>query len=439
MAGGIHSSYLWAMKKETKFVSAQEAVKHIVSHSRVFIHGSAATPLQLVQAMLDRKHELKDVELVSISTLGIDLNDEALADHFYINSLFVSESVRKAVNSDRGDYVPVFLSEIPSLFNDGFLPLDVALLHVSPPDRHGYVSLGTSVDVARAAVNNAQLIIAQINPNMPRTHGDAFIPLSMIDYAVEVNDELPEVSYGDHTDEINSMIGRNVAALVEDGATLQMGIGVIPDNVLKNLGSHRNLGIHTEMFSDGVIPLIQSGVINNSMKKIVNGYCVTGFLIGTKKLYDFVNDNPIVKCIDIAYVNDPRVISLNQKVTAINSAIEIDLTGQVCADSIGTYQYSGIGGQMDFIRGAALSEGGKPIIALPSRTAKGLSRIVPFIKQGGGVVTTRGHIHWVVTEYGAVNLYGKNMEQRARMLASIAHPEDRETLEKAAFARFGRI
>lgn len=427
------------MKKETKFVSAQEAVKHIVSHSRVFIHGSAATPLQLVQAMLDRRQELKDVELVSISTLGIDLNDESMDDHFYINSLFVSESVRKAVNSDRGDYVPVFLSEIPSLFNAGYLPLDVALLHVSPPDRHGYVSLGTSVDVARAAVNNAQLIIAQINPNMPRTHGDAFIPLSMVDYAVEVNDPLPEVSYSDHTDEINSMIGRNVAALVEDGATLQMGIGVIPDNVLKNLGSHRNLGIHTEMFSDGVIPLIQSGVINNSMKKIVNGYCVTGFLIGTKKLYDFVNDNPIVKCTDIAYVNDPRVISLNQKVTAINSAIEIDLTGQVCADSIGTYQYSGIGGQMDFIRGAALSEGGKPIIALPSRTAKGLSRIVPFIKQGGGVVTTRGHIHWVVTEYGAVNLYGKNMEQRARMLASIAHPEDRENLEKAAFARFGRI
>ncbi|MCA0427329.1 MAG: 4-hydroxybutyrate CoA-transferase [Bacteroidetes bacterium] len=427
------------MNKETKFVSADEAVKHIVSHSRVFIHGSAATPLQLVKALLNRKSELKDVELVSISTLGIDLNDETLGDHFYINSLFVSESVRKAVNADRGDYVPVFLSEIPKLFNDGFLPLDVALLHVSSPDKHGYVSLGTSIDVARAAVTQAKIIIAQINPNMPRTHGDAFIPLSMIDYAVEVNDNLPEVFYGEGSDEACAMIGRNVAALVEDGATLQMGIGTIPDNVLKNLGSHRNLGIHTEMFSDGVIPLIKSGVINNSMKKIVNGYCVTGFLIGSKKLYDFVDDNPIVKCLDISYVNDPRVISLNSKVTAINSAIEIDLTGQVCADSIGTYQYSGIGGQMDFIRGAALSEGGKPIIALPSRTAKGLSRIVPYIKQGGGVVTTRGHIHWVVTEYGAVNLYGKNMEQRARMLASIAHPEDREFLEKAAFERFGRI
>ena len=424
------------MKKETKYVSAQEAVRHIQSHNRVFVHGSAATPITVVQALMDRKEELRNVELVSISTLGFDLNDPSLEGHFFINSLFVSESVRKAVNSNRGDYVPVFLSEIPKLFNQGFLPIDVALLHVSPPDKHGYVSLGTSVDVAKSAAFTAKIIIAQINPNMPRTHGDAFIPFSLIDYVVEVNDELPEVSYSNDSDMVCGQIGKNVAALVEDGATLQLGIGNIPDNVLKNLHSHRNLGLHSEMFSDGAIDLIKSGVINNSQKKIVNGYCVSGFLIGTRRLYDFVDDNPIVKCLDISYVNDPRVLSLNPKVTAINSAIEIDITGQVCADSIGMYQYSGIGGQMDFIRGAALSEGGKPIIALPARTGKGISRITPVLKSGAGVVTTRGHIHWVVTEYGAVNLYGKNMEQRAEMLTSIAHPDDREMLERATFDRF---
>ena len=424
------------MKKETKFVSAQEAVRHIQSHNRVFIHGSAATPLTLVQALIERKEELQNVELVSISTIGFDLNDPSLGGHFFINSLFVSESVRKAVNSNRGDYVPVFLSEIPKLFNQGFLPIDVALLHVSPPDKHGFVSLGTSVDVAKTAAYTAKIIIAQINPNMPRTHGDAFIPFSLIDYAVEVNDALPEVSYSNDTDLVCAQIGKNVASLVEDGATLQLGIGTIPDNVLKNLHSHKNLGLHTEMFSDGAIDLIKSGVIDNSQKKIVNGYCVSGFLIGTKRLYDFVDDNPIVKCLDISYVNDPRVLSLNPKVTAINSAIEIDITGQVCADSIGMYQYSGIGGQMDFIRGAALSEGGKPIIALPSRTGKGISRITPVLKSGAGVVTTRGHIHWVVTEYGAVNLYGKNMEQRAELLTTIAHPDDREMLERATFDRF---
>ncbi len=314
------------MKKQTKYVSAQEAVRHIQSNTRVFIHGSAATPLQLMQALMERKAELRNVELTSISTLGFDLNDPDMQGHFYINSLFVSESVRQAVNSSRGDYIPVFLSEIPKLFNEEILPLDVALLHVSPPDKHGYVSLGTSVDVAKAAAFKAKMIIAQINPNMPRMHGDAFIPFSMIDYAVEVNDALPEVSYSDSSDAACAQIGRNVADLVEDGATLQLGIGIIPDNVLRNLGGHRNLGLHTEMFSDGAIDLIKKGIINNSQKKIVNGYCVTGFLIGTRRLYDFVDDNPIVKGLDISYVNDPRVLSLNPKVTAINSAIEIDIT-----------------------------------------------------------------------------------------------------------------
>lgn len=426
------------MQKHTKFVSAAEAVKHVLSGHRVFIHGSAATPTVLLNALIDRKKELKNVEFVSVSTVGFDLNDESLQDHFFINSLFVSESVRKAVNTNRGDYVPVFLSEIPGLFRKNILPIDVAFLHVSVPDKHGYVSLGTSVDVARAAAQTAKIIVAQINPNMPRTHGDAFIHISNVDYAVYVDEPLPTVSYSDSRDEACEQIGKNVAQLVEDGATLQLGIGTIPDNVLRNLGSHRNLGLHTEMFSDGAIDLIEKGVINNKLKKKVNGYCVTGFLLGSRKLYDFVDDNPIVKCMDIAYVNDPHVVKQNPKVTAINSAIEIDLTGQVCADSIGMYQYSGIGGQMDFIRGASLSEGGKPIIALPSRTGKGISRITPTLKTGAGVVTTRGHIHWVVTEYGAVNLYGKNMEQRAELLVSIAHPDDREMLTKAAFERFNK-
>jgi acyl-CoA hydrolase len=426
------------MQKQTKFVSAGEAVKHILSGQRIFIHGSAATPTVLLEALLNRKQELRKVELVSVSTIGFDLNDESLKNHFFINSLFVSDSVRKAVNSNRGDYIPVFLSEIPGFFRKQILPLDAALLHVSVPDKHGYVSLGTSVDVARAASQTAKVLIAQINPNMPRTHGDAFIHISQIDYAVYVNEPLPTVSYSESRDEVCEQIGKNVAALVEDEATLQLGIGNIPDNVLRNLGSHRNLGLHTEMFSDGAIDLIEKGVINNSKKKKVNGYCVSGFLVGTKRLYDFVDDNPIVKCMDISYVNDPHVVKQNPKVTAINSAIEIDLTGQVCADSIGMFQYSGIGGQMDFIRGASLSEGGKPIIALPSRTGKGISRITPTLKTGAGVVTTRGHIHWVVTEYGAVNLYGKNMEQRSELLTSIAHPEDREFLTKAAWERFNK-
>jgi acyl-CoA hydrolase len=279
-------------------------------------------------------------------------------------------------------------------------------------------------------------VIAQVNPNMPRVHGDAFIPFSLFDMAVWVDESLPEVSYANNINEINLKIGKIVAGMVEDGATLQLGIGTIPDCVLKNLTNHKNLGLHTEMFSDGAIDLIKNGTINNSLKKIVNGYCVTSFLLGTKKLYDFVDDNPIVKALDINFVNDPRIISQNPKVTAINSAIEVDVTGQVCSDSIGTYQYSGIGGQMDFIRGAALSEGGKPIIALPSITNKGLSRIVPNLKLGAGVVTTRGHIHWVVTEYGAVDLFGMNMEQRAKALINIAHPDFREELERSCFKRF---
>ncbi|MCE2786397.1 MAG: acetyl-CoA hydrolase/transferase family protein [Bacteroidota bacterium] len=423
------------LNKKLHYLSAEEVVSHIQSGQRVFLHGSAATPVALVNALINRT-DLENVELVSISTYGIDLNKDILEGRFYINSLFVSESTRVAINSDRGDYIPVFLSEIPKLFTKNILPLDVALLHVSPPDKHGFCSLGTSVDVARAAMQSANLVIAQVNPNMPRMHGDAFIPAWMIDYAVWVEDPLPEVSYAKDFNDVYDRIGKNVAELVEDAATLQLGIGTLPDAVLKNLGHLKDLGLHTEMFSDGVIPLIENGIINNSRKNIIKDYCVTGFVLGTKKLYDFIDDNPLIKGLDISYVNNPNVISRNPKVTAINSAIEIDLTGQVCSDSIGAYQYSGIGGQMDFMRGAALSEGGKPIIAIPSTTKKGESRIVTYLKKGAGVVTTRGHIHWVVTEYGKVNLYGLNMEQRGKALISIAHPDHREQLSKEFTTRF---
>lgn len=420
------------------YITAEEVVQCIQSNQRVYLHGSAATPVCLINALIKQKERLKQVELVSISLKEVDLNDPALEGHFYINSLFVSESNRIAVNSNRGDYIPVFLSEISQLFTRNILPLDVAIVHVSPPDKHGYCSLGPSVDIARSAVQNAKKVIAQVNPNIPRVHGDAFVDIRRFDALVWVEDALPEVRYDLTASETDQKIGKLVADMIEDGATLQLGIGNIPNAVLNNLANHKDLGLHTEMFSDGVIPLIQNGIINNSKKKIIHGYNVTSFIMGSRKLYDFVDDNPIVKALDINYVNDPYILSQNPKVTAINSAIEIDITGQVCSDSIGTLQYSGIGGQMDFIRGAALSEGGKPIIALPSVTSKGLSRIVPVLKEGAGVVTTRGHIHWVVTENGLVNLFGMNMEQRAKALIKIAHPDHQEQLNRYAFQRFGK-
>ncbi|MEO5911232.1 MAG: acetyl-CoA hydrolase/transferase C-terminal domain-containing protein, partial [Pelobium sp.] len=404
---------------------------------RVFIHGSAATPICLVEALQNRHHELYNVELVSITTLGkVNFDHPDHRKSFFFNSLFVSEATRAVVNSEDGDYVPIFLSQIPQLFKKNILPLDVALIQVSPPDKHGYCSLGTSVDITRAAVETAKHVIAQVNPLMPRTHGDSFIHLKDINAMVWCESDLPEINYDLVSDVIMEKVGYHVASLVENGATLQLGIGAIPDQVLKNLTNHTNLGIHTEMFSDGIIPLIERGVINNSQKKLNIGRSVTAFISGTRKLYDFVDDNPGIRVMDIGYVNDTSIIRQNPRVTAINSAIEIDLTGQVCSDSIGTYQYSGIGGQMDFIRGASLSEGGKPIIALPSQTHKGISRITPFLKQGAGVVTTRGHVHWVVTEYGMVNLFGKNLKQRAMALIELAHPNHREDLERAYFQRF---
>lgn len=422
---------------ELNFISAEEAMQHIRSGNRVFLHVSAATPIYLIEALLKRE-ELREVELVSITTLGeIDFDTPSFQRSFFFNSLFVSANTRAVVNGEAGDYVPIFLSQIPQLFRQDILPIDVALIQVSPPDKHGYCTLGTSVDVAKAAVEKATIVIAQVNPAMPRTHGDGFIHVSRMNALVKHETPLPEVDYAGKVSDAVVQIGRHVASLVEDGATLQMGIGTIPDQVLKNLAGHKNLGIHTEMMSDGVIPLIETGVINNSKKKLNRGRSVTGFLAGTRKLYDFVDDNPAVRVMSISYVNDTSVIRQNQKATAINSAMELDLTGQVCADSIGTYQYSGIGGQMDFMRGASLSEGGKPIIALPSVTSKGASRIVPFLKEGAGVVTTRGHVHWVVTENGIVNLFGKSLKQRARALISIAHPSHRTMLEEAYFGRFG--
>lgn len=422
---------------EIKYTTAEEAVKLVNSGDRVFAHGSAATPIHTLNALLDRAGEVNDVELVSISMFG-DLNWKrpGVTDSFYLNSLFVSANIREWANSSRGRYVPIFLSEIPLLFSRDYLPLDVAIIQVSPPDKHGYCSLGTSVDAAWSAVRFTKKIIAQVNPNMPRTLGDSPIHHSKFDAMVWHETDLPEINYGGKTNEIIDKIGQNVAELIEDGSTLQAGIGAIPDAVLNCLGNHKDLGVHTEMFSDGIVPLIKSGVINNSKKHILKGKTVTSFVAGTKKVYDFVDDNPSMSFMNVSMVNDSGIIRQNPKVVAINSAIEVDLTGQICADSIGTYQFSGIGGQMDFMRGAALSKGGKPIIAMPSVTNKGISRITPFLKQGAGVVTTRGHAHYIVTEYGVVNLYGKNLEQRSKMLISIAHPDHKETLEKAHFERF---
>ncbi len=422
------------------YQEADNAVRLVKNGDRVFIHGSAATPEILLNQLLSRAGELRDVELTCISTYGnIAWNQPEVLNSFYLNSLFVSGNVREWANGSHGNYVPVFLSEIPGLFSNGILPLNVAIVQVSPPDQHGYCTLGTSVDAALSAVRNAPVVIAQVNPRMPRVLGDGILHHSAFTAMVWADSALPEVNYSAEADGIAEKIGMHVAELVEDGSTLQMGIGSVPDAVLNQLSGHKGLGVHTEMFSDSLVPLVEKGVITNEYKKVRPGKIVSSFILGTKKVYDFADNNPYISCMDVAFVNDSDVIRRNPRVVAINSAIEIDLTGQICADSIGTYQYSGIGGQMDFMRGASLSEGGKPIIAMPSTTKKGISRIVPFLKQGAGVVTTRGHVHYVATEYGIVNLYGRNMDQRARLLISIAHPDHRESLEQAYFERFGRL
>ena len=425
------------MKVPIIYKTPEEALSIIQSGNRVFVQGSAQTPTCLLRALAKQAYRLKDVELVFISIYGdIYVDKPELADNFKINSLFVSAAIRGAVNEGRADYVPVFLSEIPELFKQGILPIDVALVQVSPPDQHGYCSLGVSVDVARSAVNTAKYVIAQINSNVPRTHGDGLIHTSRFFAMVECNEPLYEARFGDKVGVEEMRIGAYVASLIEDRSTLQMGIGSIPDAVLRSLSNHKDLGMHTEMCSDGVVDLFEKDVINNKYKQIHPNKAVAGFALGTRRLYDYVDDNPAFQFLDIDYVNDPHVIRRNNKMVAINSAIEIDITSQVCSDSIGTYQFSGVGGQMDFMRGAALSEGGKPIIALPSRTAKGVARIVPFLKPGAGVVTTRAHVHYVVTEYGIAYLFGKNLRQRAKALIAIAHPDDREMLERTCVERF---
>lgn len=419
------------------YVSAEEAVSVIKSNDRIFSHGSACTPNFLIDELARQSARLQNVEFVSITQQGnVEIAKPQYQGSFYVNSLFVSTPVRQAVNSESGDFVPVFLSEIPILFKNGHLPIDVAMITVSPPDVHGYCTLGTSVDVARSAIDTAKTIIAQVNPRMPRTHGDGMIHVSRIAKMVWHEEELLTVDYGAKVGEEELLIGKNVAELIDDRSTLQMGIGTIPDAVLKCLHNHKDLGVHTEMISDGIVDLVANDVINNKFKGTHLNRTITSFAFGTRKLYNYIDDNPAFAFMDVEHVNYPINIMKNKKMVAINSAIEIDLTGQVCADSIGTFQFSGIGGQMDFMRGAALSEGGKPIIAISSRTKKGVPRIVPYLKQGAGVVTTRGHIHYVVTEFGTAYLYGKNLKQRAKALIEISHPDDREMLEKATFERF---
>ncbi len=420
------------------FVTAAEALNIVKSGHRVFIHGGAATPERLVNALADRHAELKDVELTHLHTEGeARYARPEYAGAFRINAFFVGANIRPYVNEINVQYVPMFLSEIPAFIRSGAYPIDVALVQVSPPDAHGYCSLGISVDIAKAACETAGAVIALVNSNMPRTLGDSFIHHSKITTAVYAEDAIFETAAAPVA-ATEAAIGKHIATLVDDGATLQMGIGAIPNAVLSYLGSHKDLGVHTEMFSDGILPLVEAGVITGKYKTKYPGKIVSAFAMGTRRLYDFIHDNPEVVMLDVGYVNDTTVIRRNPRVTAINSAIEIDLTGQVCADSIGSRMYSGVGGQMDFMRGAALSENGKPIIAITSVTGKGISKIVPVLKQGAGVVTTRAHVQYVVTEYGAADLYGKNISQRVKALVAIAHPNHREQLEREGYELYGK-
>jgi acyl-CoA hydrolase len=419
-----------------QFVSAETALKEVLSGHHVFVHSAAATPQQLVKAMVQRAPELRGVKIYSIHTEGdCSYARPEYSESFEVHSFFNGHNIRATRENINSTFVPIFLSEVPLLFYRGLVPLDVALIQVSPPDKHGMCSLGPSADVSVAAIRTAKIIIAQVNPKMPRTFGEAQFEFSNIHYAVDVDEELylakpPALS------EVELQIGRNVASLIEDGSTLQMGIGAIPDATLRALHNHKDLGIHTEMFSDGLIDLYQAGAITNRFKSRLKGKIVTSFVIGSRRVYDFIDDNPNIMMMDAAYTNDTHVIRQNPKTIAINSAIEVDLTGQVCADSIGSRIFSGIGGQMDFMRGAALSVGGKPIIALPSKSKKGYSKIVPFLKEGAGVTTTRAHVHYIVTEYGVAPLFGRTLKQRAESLIAIAAPELRDELAAAARKMF---
>ena len=424
------------MNHQKSACTPAEAVSYIKSGHRVFVHTAGAAPTLLTDAMTARHEELRDVKIYHMHTEGdAPYAQEKYAKSFQLNSFFIGSNVRANTNAGFADFIPSFLSEIPLMLRNGVIPIDVALIQVSPPDKHGYCSLGISVDTTKAAIDVAKIIIAHINPQMPRTHGDGLVHISRFTAYTEA--DVPLFELKSHTLTANeTKMGAYIAEMIPDRATLQMGIGAIPDAVLSFLTNHKDLGIHTEMFSDGIIPLVESGVITNKYKKSHRDFIVSGFMLGTRKLYDFVDDNPNIRMLDIAYVNDTAVIRKHNNMISINSAIEVDITGQICADSIGTRMYSGVGGQMDFIRGASLSKGGMPIIALNSVTTRGESKIAAFLKPGAGVVTTRAHGHYIVTEYGVANLYGKNLKERAHELIKIAHPNHQESLEKAAFERF---
>ncbi|MEN9489190.1 MAG: hypothetical protein RL494_1455 [Bacteroidota bacterium] len=419
-----------------KYVTAEEAVKVVKSGDRVYLQAAAAAPTILANALTERASELRDVEICHLHIEGeARYANPELAESFHVNSFFIGKNVRHTLAAGNGSYTPVFLSELPRLFRKKVVPLDVVFIHVSPPDRHGYCSLGVSVEATLAAIESAKIVIAQVNPQMPRTFGDGILHVSEINYLVEVDTPI----YGHELEKISPLedkIGTYIASLIEDKSTLQMGIGSIPNAALTKLTHHKNLGLHTEMFSDGVIDLIENDVINCNYKGTTRGRVLATFLIGSKRLYDFVNDNPFIEMKESSAVNDTARIRKNPKMIAINSAIEVDVTGQVCADSIGAKMYSGVGGQMDFIRGASLSDGGKAIIALPSVTSRGESRIVPFLKQGAGVVSTRSHVQYIITENGIADLYGKTLKQRAKDMVRIAHPDHQEWIEREYYELF---
>ena len=425
----------WMRTYESKVTSAEEAIKSINSGDRIFLTGNCSVPQVLMKALVDRAPELENVEICHALTLGSsDYVEPEMEGHLRANSLFIGPNVRKAVWEGRADFTPVLLSELPLLFGKGVLPVDVAFVHLSPPDEHGFCSYGIETGLTKTPTESAKTIIAEVNPNMPRCLGDSFIHVSRLDHIVPVEYPLLELAMteGGITD-LHTRVAKHIAELIPDGATMQMGIGAIPDAVLQFLYDKRDLGIHTELFSDNVIDLVEAGVVTNSRKTLHTGKITAGFMLGTSKLYSWANDNPIIELHRTEYVNDPFVIAQNAQQVAINSAIEVDLTGQVCADSFGTKLYSGVGGQLDFIYGASRSEGGVPIIALPS-TAKGgeISRIAPTLKPGAGVVTSRYHVHYVVTEFGAAYLYGKTIRERAQALINVAHPDFRDELTKAA-------
>jgi 4-hydroxybutyrate CoA-transferase len=426
----------WLNQYKQRLCSAEEAVSLVKSGDRIYISGNASAPRCLLEALACRKDQLHNVELVHGLLVGQDpLAQREMVGHFRHNSLFVGSADREAVNSGRADYVPVFLHEIPGLFYSKLLPLEVTILHATLPDEHGFLSLGTEVLASRSALENSKTVIVQVNDKMPRTLGDCFVHISAVHKIVEVSEPLPILAKKGYTD-IERKIGEHIGNLVEDGSTLQLGIGGIPDAVLVALREKKNLGIHTEMISDGVKEGIEAGFITGAKKTLHPGKVIGTFTLGSQALYDYVHNNPVFELHPTNYTNNPMIIAQNEKMVSVNSAIEIDLTGQVCSDSIGPYIYSGFGGQVDFVRGSAMSRGGKPIIALPSTAKEGnLSRIVPFLKPGAGVVTSRADVHYVVTEYGVAYLHGKNLRERAKTLIAIAHPNFREELDKAARER----